>query len=54
MTRLCDCHGPYTTCCNRFNRWRKAGIRDDVLAVMTGGRDAGPETRICEYHLEMV
>lgn len=21
----------------------KAGIRDDVLAVMTGGRDAGPK-----------
>jgi transposase len=21
-------YGPYTTCYNRFNRWRKAGIRD--------------------------
>lgn len=25
------CHGQYTFCHNRFNRWRKAGICDDIL-----------------------
>ena len=31
--------GPYTTCYNRFNRWRKAGIWDDVMAgVSASGR----------------
>ena len=24
-------YGPYTTCVNRFNRWRKAGIWDRLL-----------------------
>ena len=24
-------YGPYTTCYNRFNRWRKAGIWDDLM-----------------------
>lgn len=24
---ILSCYGPYTTCVNRFNRWRKAGIR---------------------------
>ncbi len=37
---LPDCYGPYTTCYNRFNRWRKAGIWDDILAAMTDRRDA--------------
>jgi transposase len=25
--------GPYTTCYNRFVRWRKAGVWDRVLAA---------------------
>lgn len=37
---LPDCYGPYTTCYNRFNRWRKAGIWDDMLAAMTNRHDA--------------
>ena len=37
---LPDCYGPYTTCYNRFNRWRKAGIWDDILAAITDRRDA--------------
>ena len=37
---LPDCYGPYTTCYNRFNRWRKAGIWDDILATITDRRDA--------------
>lgn len=36
---LPECYGPYTTCYNRFNRWRRAGIWDDVLAAMTDRRD---------------
>ena len=24
-------YGPYTTCVNRFNRWRKAGVWDRIL-----------------------
>ena len=32
-------HGPRTTCCNRFVRWRKAGCRDDLLAEISKGYD---------------
>jgi transposase len=35
-----DRYGPYTTCYNRFNRWRKAGIWDDILKVVADRRDA--------------
>jgi transposase len=35
-----DCYGRYATCYNRFNRWRKAGIWDDILTAMTDRRDA--------------
>jgi len=37
---LPDCYGPYTTCYNRFIRWRKAGIWDDILDAVTDARDA--------------
>ena len=37
---LPDCYGPYTTCYNRFNRWRKAGIWDDILRAMSDSLDA--------------
>ncbi len=37
---LPECYGPYTTCHNRFNRWRKSGIWDQILAAITDGRDA--------------
>jgi len=33
--------GPYTTCHNRFNRWRKAGIWDDILKAVA---DVGKAT----------
>jgi len=36
---LPNCYGPYTTCYNRFNRWRKAGIWDNIPAAMTDRRD---------------
>jgi transposase len=34
-----DCpaaYGPYTTICNRFNRWSKQGVWEDVSYVLTG------------------
>jgi transposase len=37
---LPDCYGPYTTCYNRSNRWRKAGIWDEILDAITDVRDA--------------
>ena len=30
-------YGPSTTCCNRFVRWRKAGVRDRILAEVSAG-----------------
>lgn len=37
---LPDCYGPYTTCYNRFNRWRKAGIWDEILSVVADADEA--------------
>lgn len=36
---LPDNYGPYTTCYNRFNRWRKAGIWDQILDAVTVASD---------------
>ena len=30
-----DRYGPHTTCVNRFNRWRKAGVWDRILAAVS-------------------
>ena len=32
-------YGPYTTCVNRFNRWRKAGVWAHILAVVSAAYD---------------
>jgi transposase len=32
-------YGPYTTCSNRFNRWRKAGIWDRLLRGVSAAYD---------------
>lgn len=32
-------YGPHTTCVNRFNRWRKAGIWDTILAAVSKAYD---------------
>ena len=32
-------YGPYTTCYNRFNRWRKAGIWDQLMDAITEAYD---------------
>ena len=32
-------YGPYTTCVNRFNRWRKAGVWDGLLDAISKAYD---------------
>ena len=32
-------YGPWTTCCNRFNRWRKKGIRDRPMDAVVEAHD---------------
>ncbi len=32
-------YGPYTTCYNRFNRWRKAGVWDRLMDAITEAFD---------------
>jgi len=33
-------YGPYTTCYNRFVRWRRAGVWDLIMAGLAAGHDA--------------
>jgi transposase len=33
-------YGPYTTCYNRFVRWRQAGIWDQIMEALAVGHDA--------------
>ena len=33
-------YGPYTTCCNRFVRWRRAGVWDQIMDALAAGHDA--------------
>ena len=37
---LPNCFGPYTTCYNRFIRWQRAGVWDDVLEAISNHQDA--------------
>lgn len=37
---LPECYGPYTTCYNRFVRWRYAGVWDRILAAISHREDA--------------
>jgi transposase len=39
-----DC-GPYTSCYNRFVRWRKAEIWDRIMDALAAGHDAGVQMR---------
>jgi transposase len=41
--RWCDLpknYGPYTTCYNRFVRWRRAGVWDQIMDALTAAHDA--------------
>jgi transposase len=33
-------YGPYTTCYNRFVRWRRAGVWDQIMDALTAAHDA--------------
>src|SRR5260221_13791752 len=33
-------YGPYTTCYNRFVRWRQAGVWDQIMEALAAGHDA--------------
>ena len=35
-----DNFGPYTTCYNRFVRWRRAGVWAKIMGALAGGHDA--------------
>jgi transposase len=37
--RLPGNFGPHTTCYNRFVRWRRAGVWDQLMNVLTAGHD---------------
>lgn len=36
-------YGPHTTCVNRFNRWRRAGVWDRLLEAVSKAYDPGHE-----------
>jgi len=47
-------YGPYTTAYNRFNRWRKAGVWDRLMDVITkahGGEVQMIDSSIVRVHL---
>ena len=37
---LPESYGPRTTCYNRFVRWRRAGVWDQMMGALAAGRDA--------------
>jgi transposase len=37
---LPETYGPRTTCYNRFVRWRRAGVWDQIMEALASGRDA--------------
>jgi len=37
---LPQAYGPRTTCYNRFVRWRRAGVWDQIMNALTAGHDA--------------
>jgi transposase len=45
--------GPYTTCYNRFVRWRRAGVWDQLMDALTAAHDAAVQmidTSIVRVH----
>jgi transposase len=45
--------GPYTTCYNRFVRWRRAGVWAKIMSALAGGHDAAVQmidTSIVRVH----
>jgi transposase len=64
---LPETYGPRTTCYNRFVRWRRAGVWDQIMNALAAGHDAavkmidtsvalplpGRVTRPCAHELEV-
>ena len=45
--------GPYTTCYNRFVRWRRAGVWDEIMDALTSAHDVAVQmidTSIVRVH----
>jgi transposase len=52
---LPDNFGPYTTCYNRFVRWRRAGVWAQIMNALAGAHDAAVQmldTSIVRVHQE--
>jgi len=50
---LPDSFGPYTTCYNRFVRWRRAGVWGGIMNALARGQDAAVQmidTSIVRVH----
>ena len=50
-----DCpadYGPYTTIYNRFNRWSKQGVWEDVFYVLTGSSGVVGTTSVDSTHVK--
>ena len=50
---LPDSFGPYTTCYNRFVRWRRAGVWSKIMNTLAGAHDAAAQmidTSIVRVH----
>ena len=50
-----DCpadYGPYTTIYNRFNRWSKQGVWEDVFYVLTGASGSVGTTAADSTHIK--
>ena len=50
---LPDNFGPYTTCYNRFVRWRRAGVWAKIMSALVGAHDAAVQmidTSIVRVH----
>ena len=53
LARLPDHFGPYTTCYNRFVRWRRAGVWCRIIDALAGAHDAAVQmidTSIVRVH----
>jgi transposase len=42
---LPEIYGPHTTCYNRFVRWRRACVWDQIMDALAAGHAAGNDTR---------
>jgi transposase len=50
---LPETYGPRTSCYNRFVRWRRAGVRDQIMDALAAGHDAAAQmidTSIVRVH----